>query len=50
MMIIGLINKMVVEYLKIRNKSKYFWNDMIYLDDFALDDLLHRICFEKRRV
>ena len=26
--------KMVVESLKIKNKSNYFWDDMVYLDDF----------------
>ena len=25
---------MVVESLKIEIKSNYFWNDMVYLDDF----------------
>ena len=25
---------MVVESLKIRSKSNYFWDDMVYLDDF----------------
>ena len=25
---------MVVESLKIKNKSNYFWNNMVYLDDF----------------
>ena len=25
---------MVVESLKIKNKSNYFWDDMVYLDDF----------------
>ena len=25
---------MVVESLKIKNKSYYFWDDMVYLDDF----------------
>ena len=25
---------MVVEPLKIKNKSNYFWNNMVYLDDF----------------
>ena len=24
---------MVVESLKIKSKSNYFWNDMVYLDD-----------------
>ena len=33
-MIIDLINKIVAESLKIKNKSKYYWDDMIYLDDF----------------
>ena len=28
---------MVVESLKIKNTSYYFWNDMIYLDDFNVD-------------
>ena len=27
---------MVVELLKIKNKSNYFWDNMVYLDDFAL--------------
>ena len=27
---------MVVESLKIRSKSNYFWDDMVYLDDFDL--------------
>ena len=36
MMIIGLINKMVVESLKIRNRSNYYWDDMVYLDDFDI--------------
>ena len=26
--------KIVVESLKIKNKSYYFWDDMVYLDDF----------------
>ena len=36
--IIGLnINiKMVFEPLKIKNTSYYFWNDMVYLDDFDI--------------
>ena len=25
---------MVVEPLKIKSKSNYFWDDMVYLDDF----------------
>ena len=25
---------MVVESLKIKSKSNYFWGDMVYLDDF----------------
>ena len=25
---------MVVESLKIKNASYYFWNDIVYLDDF----------------
>ena len=25
---------MVVNSLKIKSKSNYFWNDMVYLDDF----------------
>ena len=25
---------MVVNSLKIKSKSDYFWNDMVYLDDF----------------
>ena len=25
---------MVVESLKIKNKSNYFWDDMVYLNDF----------------
>ena len=25
---------MVVESLKTESKSNYFWNDMVYLDDF----------------
>ena len=25
---------MVLESLKIKNTSYYFWNDMVYLDDF----------------
>ena len=25
---------MVIESLKIKNKSNYFWNNMVYLDDF----------------
>ena len=25
---------MFVESLKIKSKSNYFWNDMVYLDDF----------------
>ena len=25
---------MVVKSLKIKNKSYYFWDDMVYLDDF----------------
>ena len=37
--IVGLnINtKMVVESLKIKNTSYYFWNDIVYLDDFDFD-------------
>ena len=26
--------KMVVKSLKIKSTSYYFWNDMVYLDDF----------------
>ena len=26
--------KMVVKSLKIKNKSYYFWDDMVYLNDF----------------
>ena len=36
-MIIGLINKMVVKSLKIKNKSTYYWDDMIYLDNFDVN-------------
>ena len=36
-MIIGLCNKMVVESLKIKSKSHYFWDDMIYLKDFDVN-------------
>ena len=36
-MIVGLCNKMVVESLKIKNKSHYFWDDMIYLKDFDVN-------------
>ena len=25
---------MVLESLKIKNKSNYFWDDMVYLNDF----------------
>ena len=37
--IVGLnINtKMAVESLKIKNTSYYFWNDIVYLDDFDFD-------------
>ena len=28
---------MVVESLKMKNASYYFWNDMVYLDDFNVD-------------
>ena len=37
--IIGLnINiKMVVESLKLKSTSYYFWNDMVYLDDFDVE-------------
>ena len=28
---------MVVKSLKIKNKSHYFWDDVIYLDDFNVD-------------
>ena len=28
---------MVVESLKIKNTSYYFWNDMVYLDDFDVE-------------
>ena len=28
---------MVVESLKIKNTSYYFWNDIVYLDDFDVD-------------
>ena len=37
--IIGLnINiKMVIESLKIKNTSYYFWNDIVYLDGFDVD-------------
>ena len=27
---------MVVESLKIKNKSNYYWDDMVYLDDFDM--------------
>ena len=27
---------MIVESLKIKNTSCYFWNDMVYLDDFGV--------------
>ena len=29
--------KMVVKDLKIKNSSYYYWNDMIYLDDFDVN-------------
>ena len=29
--------KMAVESLKIKNKSYYFWDDMVYLDDFDVN-------------
>ena len=29
--------KMVVETLKIKKKSYYYWDDMVYLDDFNVD-------------
>ena len=29
--------KMVVESLKIKSTSYYFWNDMVYLDDFDVE-------------
>ena len=29
--------KMVVESLKIKNESYYYWDDMVYLDDFNVD-------------
>ena len=29
--------KMVVESLKIKNESYYYWGDMVYLDDFNVD-------------
>ena len=28
---------MVVESLKIKSESYYYWNDMVYLDDFNVD-------------
>ena len=28
---------MVVESLKIKNESYYYWDDMVYLDDFNVD-------------
>ena len=28
--------KMVVESLKIKNQSYYYWDDMVYLDDLML--------------
>ena len=38
MMIIGPICKTtMIEPLKIKNKSNYFWDDMIYLDDFNVE-------------
>ena len=30
---------MVLESLKIKNRSNYFWDDMVYLDDFNVKDL-----------
>ena len=32
-MIIGLISKMVLASIKINNKSYYFWDDIVYLND-----------------
>ena len=29
--------KIVVESLKIKNESSYYWNDVVYLDDFNVD-------------
>ena len=30
------IYKMVMKSLKIKNKSYYFWNDIIFIDDFDI--------------
>ena len=29
--------KMVADSLKIKNESYYYWDDMVYLDDFNVD-------------
>ena len=39
---------MVVEWLKIKNSSYYFWNDMVYLDDF--DENLIKIVRRESRI
>ena len=36
-MIIGPCNKMVLESLKMKNKSHYYWDDIIYLEDFDVN-------------
>ena len=39
---------MVVESLKIKNKSYYFWDDMVYLDDF--DEKLIKVVKQESRI
>ena len=39
---------MVVESLKIKNKSYYFWDDMVYLDDF--DEKLIKVVKRESRI
>ena len=39
---------MVVESLKIKSKSNYFWDDMVYLDDF--DVKLVKVVWRKSRI
>ena len=38
---------MVVESLKIKNTSNYYWDDMVYLDDFDVD-LIKKVRRESR--
>ena len=39
---------MVVESLKIKNRSNYYWDDMVYLDDF--DVKLVKVVWRESRI